>query len=210
MNPDLSAAAAAEVQRLTAARTLLRDGDTLALARLETEGTWIGIARSKLKRRLGGRRLEIWRVGFEDASGRLVESRLVVVAINEHERSTEGLALPISIRVARGFQPSEIHNIIDAATLEWRHAVAQGVASFRSARLVRETAIAASVARVCAAPIQRGLFDRREQHAHAALEEVRHRVSEALAERKASVERAAALVATAPELLLVIAGAGRT
>jgi hypothetical protein len=210
MKRDLSAAAAAEVQRLTAARTLLRDGDTLALARLETEGTWIGIARSKLKRRLGGRRLEIWRVGYEDASGRLVESRLVVLAINEHERSPEGLALPIAIRVARGFQPSEIHSIIDVATLEWRHAVARTVASFRSARLARETAIATSVARVRSAPIQRGLFDRREQHAHAALEEVRHRVSEALAERKASVERAAALVATEPELLLVIAGAGRT
>src|SRR5437868_10885624 len=89
MNSDLSAAAVAEVERLTAARTLMRDGDTLALTRLETEGPWIGIARSKLKRRLGGRRLEIWRLGYEDASGRLVESRLVVLAIHERERSPE-------------------------------------------------------------------------------------------------------------------------
>jgi len=63
---------------------------------------------------------------------------------------------------------------------------------------------------VRSAPIQTGLFDRREEHAHAALEEGRRSVSEALAERKASAQRAAALVATAPKLLLVIAGAGRT
>ena len=234
MNSDLGAAAVAEVERLTAARTLMRDGDTLALTRLETEGPWIGIARSKLKRRLGGRRLEIWRVGYEDASGRLVESRLVVLAIHERERSPERLALreslalserlaePVAESIAtpvarafqaseiRAFQASEIQAVIDSATVEWRDAVARAVASFASARLARETAIAASAARVRSAPIQTGLFDRREEHAHAALEEGRRSVSEALAERKASAQRAAALVATAPKLLLVIAGAGRT
>jgi len=234
MNSDLGAAAVAEVERLTAARTLMRDGDTLALTRLETEGPWIGIARSKLKRRLGGRRLEIWRVGYEDASGRLVESRLVVLAIHERERSPERLALreslalserlaePVAESIAtpvarafqaseiRAFQASEIQAVIDSATVEWRDAVARAVASFASARLARETAIAASAARVRSAPIQTGLFDRREEHAHAALEEGHRSVSEALAERKASAQRAAALVATAPKLLLVIAGAGRT
>jgi len=234
MNSDLSAAAVAEVERLTAARTLMRDGDTLALTRLETEGPWIGIARSKLKRRLGGRRLEIWRLGYEDASGRLVESRLVVLAIHERERSPERLALreslalserlaePVAESVAtpvarafqaseiRAFQASEIQAVIDSATVEWRDAVARAAASFASARLARETAIAASASRVRSAPVQTGLFDRREQHAHAAFEEGRRSVSEAIAERKASVQRAAALVATAPKLLLVIAGAGRT
>jgi len=234
MNSDLGAAAVAEVERLTAARTLMRDGDTLALTRLETEGPWIGIARSKLKRRLGGRRLEIWRLGYEDASGRLVESRLVVLAIHERERSPERLALreslalserlaePVAESIAtpvarafqaseiRAFQASEIQAVIDSATVEWRDAVARAVASFASARLARETAIAASAARVRSAPIQTGLFDRREEHAHAALEEGHRSVSEALAERKASAQRAAALVATAPKLLLVIAGAGRT
>ena len=234
MNSDLGAAAVAEVERLTAARTLMRDGDTLALTRLGTEGPWIGIARSKLKRRLGGRRLEIWRVGYEDASGRLVESRLVVLAIHERERSPERLALreslalserlaePVAESIAtpvarafqaseiRAFQASEIQAVIDSATVEWRDAVARAVASFASARLARETAIAASAAPVRSAPIQTGLFDRREEHAHAALEEGRRSVSEALAERKASAQRAAALVATAPKLLLVIAGAGRT
>jgi len=234
MNSDLGAAAVAEVERLTAARTLMRDGDTLALTRLETEGPWIGIARSKLKRRLGGRRLEIWRVGYEDASGGLVESRLVVLAIHERERSPERLALreslalserlaePVAESIAtpvarafqaseiRAFQASEIRAVIDSATVEWRDAVGRAVASFAAARLARETAIAASAARVRSAPIQTGLFDRREEHAHAALEEGRRSVSEALAERKASAQRAAALVATAPKLLLVIAGAGRT
>ncbi|PYQ81144.1 MAG: hypothetical protein DMG03_20710 [Acidobacteria bacterium] len=224
----------AEVERLTAARTLMRDGDTLALTRLETEGPWIGIARSKLKRRLGGRRLEIWRVGYEDASGGLVESRLVVLAIHERERSPERLALreslalserlaePVAESIAtpvarafqaseiRAFQASEIQAVIDSATVEWRDAVGRAVASFAAARLARETAIAASAARVRSAPIQTGLFDRRGEHAHAALEEGRRSVSEALAERKASAQRAAALVATAPKLLLVIAGAGRT
>ena len=181
MNSDLSAAAVAEVERLTAARTLMRDGDTLALTRLETEGPWIGIARSKLKRRLGGRRLEIWRVGYEDASGGLVESRLVVLAIHERERSPERLALreslalserlaePVAESIAtpvarafqaselRAFQASEIRAVIDSATVEWRDAVARAVASFASARLARETAIAASAARVRSAPIQTGL-----------------------------------------------------
>jgi hypothetical protein len=217
MSPDLNAAAAAEVQRLTAARMLRRDGDELALMRLEADGPWIGIARSKLKRRLARRRLEIWRVGYQDPSGRLVESRLVALAIDEHERSPARLALPTATRVARrraarvarGFQPSEIHAAIDAATIEWRDAAARAVASFASARLARETAIAASSARVRPAPFQTGLFDRREQQAHTVLEESRRTLSEALAERKGAVERAAAVVATAPELLLVIAGAGR-
>ena len=198
MSPDLSAAGAAEMQRLTAARALMRDGDAFALTRLEAEGPWIGIARPKLKRRLGGRRLEIWRVGYEDASGRLVESRLVVLAVD------------VGLDGARGFLPAEIDSVVDHATTEWRDAVVRAQSSFASTRLARETAIAASAVRVRSAPVQTGLFDRREQRAHAAIEEVRRRVSEALAERRASVERAAALVATTPELLLVIAGAGRS
>ena len=200
MTVDLRAAADAEVQRLMAARMLMRDGDALALMRLEAEGPWLGIARSKLKRRLAGRRLEIWRVGYEDASGRLVESRLVALAI----RGNHAAAAPKLEERRR-----EIHAAIDAATIAWRDAATRAVASLASARLTRETAIAASAARVRPAPVQTGLFDRREQRAHAAIEQGRRTVSEALAQRKASVERAAAVVATAPELLLVIAGAGR-
>jgi hypothetical protein len=202
MNPDLHEAAVAEVQRLTAARALMRDGDALALARLETEGPWIGIARSKLKRRLRRGRLEIWRVAYEDGSGRVLESRLVVLAVAG--------AFSTARALAEAVPASEIEPVIHLATIEWRDAVARAVASFASVRLAREAAIASSAARARSAPVQTGLFDRREQHAHAILEEVRCGVSEALAERKASIECAATLVAAAPRLLLVIAGAGRS
>jgi hypothetical protein len=190
MNPDLRTAATAEVERLKTARALIRDGDGLALARLEAGGPWIGIARPKLKRRLAGTRLEIWRAGYEDASGRIVESRLVVIAVS-------------------AARPSEIERVLEAATVDWRRDVERVVAAFASTRLARESAIAASAA-PRGTPFQTGLFDRREQREHAALEGARRAVEERLAERAASVQRANAIVATAPELLLVIAGARRS
>jgi hypothetical protein len=191
MNPDLRTAAAAEVERLQTARALIRDGDALALARLEAGGPWIGIARPKLRRRLAGTRLEIWRAGYEDASGRIVESRLVVIAVS-------------------AARPSEIARLLEAATVDWRRDVERVVAAFASTRLARESAIAASAAQTRCTPFQTGLFDRREQHEHAALEGARRAVEERLAERTASVQRANAIGATAPELLLVIAGARRS
>jgi hypothetical protein len=87
--------------------------------------------------------------------------------------------------------------------------VERTVAACAGARLRRETAIAAHAARKGASTFQAGLFDRREQHAHGALEDARRADAEQLAERTATVQRAAALAATAPELLLVIAGARR-
>ena len=79
---DLRAEAAAEVRRLARARAVFREGDDRALARLESDATWIALPRrSRLKRSLGRRVCLVWRVAFEDASGRLVESRLVAVLV---------------------------------------------------------------------------------------------------------------------------------
>ena len=194
MNRDLRAAAAAEVERLKMTRALIRDGDAVALARLESGGAWIGIARPKLKRRLAGARLEIWRVGYEDSTGRIVESCLMVLAVDERSSATA----------------SDIARVLGGATVEWRRDVGRVVAAFASAWLARESAVAASAARTRGIPFQTGLFDRREQHEHEALEDARRAVVDALAERAASVQRASTLVATAPELLLVIAGARRS
>ena len=74
---DLSAEAAAEVDRLTKARALAA-GVGLFLP----DGPLIGIARrNNVRRRLGRRVLLLWRLAYEDAGGRLVESMLVATTI---------------------------------------------------------------------------------------------------------------------------------
>ena len=76
----LRAEAESEAARLAGARLLAHDGDGDALAQLDAEGPWILVARrTALRRRLEGRVLLIWRVAYEDGSGRLAESRLIAV-----------------------------------------------------------------------------------------------------------------------------------
>ena len=80
---DLRAEANAEVGRLAMARACVRDDDHRALVQLEGHAAWIAwVRRTARRRRLGRPVWLVWRVAFEDLSGRVVESRLVPVVVD--------------------------------------------------------------------------------------------------------------------------------
>ncbi len=80
---DLRAEAAAEARRLRDARGAAARRRRSALVRLEGDAAWIAMPRrARLKREARRRMCLVWRVAFEDASGRLVESRLVPVLVD--------------------------------------------------------------------------------------------------------------------------------
>jgi hypothetical protein len=108
---DLRAEAAAEARRVSVARSMIRNGDEQALTRLEADGTWIARSRrGPLKRSLGRRICLVWRVAFEDAAGRVVESRLVPMLVEVgrtflHPRNRAGRLRSCSPRSRAGTDP---------------------------------------------------------------------------------------------------------
>ena len=77
---DLRTEAEDEARRVGFARALIQSGDEEALVQLEGEAAWIAFTRRPVVRQaLAGRICLVWRVAFEDRSGRLVEARLVSV-----------------------------------------------------------------------------------------------------------------------------------
>lgn len=163
--------AAAEVRRLAGARAMLRDGDERALLHLEGDTTWIAMPRrARLTRALGRRVCLVWRVAFEDASGRLIESRLVPVAI-EVSRLPANAERREWIRSLLRHVDGLVRARVEAECEEWRAAITRVASAFTSARLCRERDIAGPCSASAADPSQPGLFDRRierSRHAHAA------------------------------------------
>lgn len=208
----LRAEAETEAVRLADARSRTRDDDDEALAPLEAEGPWIMIARRTiLRRRLGRRALLLWRVTYEDASGRTAESRLAAIAI--HLRASP--PTPLTRAWIDGFLravDSELRAQVEAQVRGWRDAAVAAVQSFSATRLARERAIAASTRTAAVDALQPGLpdrfqpglFDRRAERlrqVHAgAIAEV-HREAAA---RLAALEQSAAIVEQPARLLLVV------
>jgi hypothetical protein len=170
---DLRVDAAAEAERLEAARALARPGDSgepgdagddLALAQLEGEGAWTIAAQSARSRRLLGRRvLLLWRIAYEDAGGRIVESHLVAIAV----RLTAA-----GVRLRRRAQIDALVSAIDRDAVEmverssdeWRIAVERTAGAFAKTRAARARAIASDhtvAGRRNPRLFQPGLFDRR-------------------------------------------------
>ena len=145
------------------------DGDDGALAQLEGDATWIAVARrSGIRQALGLRLLLVWRVGFEDAGGALVESRLFPVAV-ELSHAVCGRQRRRWIEaIVQELEP-QIRAQVDAAASDWRQAVELVVGAFTSARTARERAIAIRPAAPGADAFQPGLFDRRAERGRARL-----------------------------------------
>jgi hypothetical protein len=188
---DLSAEAAAEVDRLTKARALAA-GVGLFL----TDGPLIGIARrNNVRRRLGRRVLLLWRLAYEDAGGRLVESMLVAATIElsrgrfDVRHADWSNAVPLAVISTQG--------------LVWRESVQHTVMQFTSRRAARERAIAAAHATVTRT-FQAGLFDRRADRARVSLAQLSSESFEEMAARLKGVEAAGALTLQSPKLLLVL------
>jgi hypothetical protein len=158
---DLRVEAAAEARRLAAARALARSGDPgddAALAHLEADAAWIMTARAPaLRRALGGRALLLWRVACEDAQGRIVDSRLVAVAV----ALSGGAPLRRRAHVEALLDAVERDAVaaVDRCSDDWRLEVERGARAFAATRAARERALGAGAPRVDL--FQPGLFDRR-------------------------------------------------
>lgn len=162
---DLRADAVAEAARLAAARALVRGGDpgsagdVIALAQLDADAAWIMTARPPaLRQALGGRALAIWRVACEDAGGRIVDSRLVAIAIDvfpagvppRTRRHIEALASAIE---------REGVEIVERSSEAWRTEVERTTRAFAAARASRARGLDDDAASGDRRLIQPGLFD---------------------------------------------------
>ena len=199
---SLRAEASSEASRVADARTHTRDEDDDALAQLEADGPWIVIARRTRMRRLGRRVLLLWRVAYEDASGRVAESCLTAIAIQLRASPTRLTRAWIGA-VLRAID-SDVRAQVEADTRGWRDAASSTVQSFSATRLARERAIAAPTRATALDAFQPGLFDRRAErlrqlHAGAVADDDRDATA-----RLAALERSSAIVPQPARLLLVV------
>lgn len=205
---DLRVEAAVEARRLAEARVRLRNGDERVGTRLEGDATWITMPRrASLKRRLGGHMCLVWRVVFEDASGRFVESRLVPVILEL--RRGDGASNRADGRRARvqallRDADGAIRAQVEASCDEWRAEVIRIAEAFASARRRRVEDMESSTNERQIAS-QPGLFDRRadrSREAHASAVAEAERIA---ADRRHATEASAEIAAQPARLLLVLA-----
>lgn len=162
---DLRADAIAEAARVTRGRAVGKGGSDRDPEVLEFDGPLVAVARrSRLRRTLGGRWLLIWRVAFEDAAGRIVETSLVPMLVPIRRGRAASRRRRWIRDVLLDFQPA-LQAIADDRVATWRAAVAEAHGRFASTRAAREGAIAAMSSREPHRLFQPGLFDRRGDRA---------------------------------------------
>jgi len=162
---DLKADAIAEAARLAHARAVAAANPGGDVDHAHVEGPLVARARRcGVRQALAGRVLTIWRIAYEDPSGRIVESRLVPALV----------AVPAQTRIERRRRwirtllrgiDAPVRRFVDSAEPAWRAAAIDAAARFAAARTSRERAIAACSARERRQLFQPGLFDRRSQRA---------------------------------------------
>jgi hypothetical protein len=193
-----------EAARLRAARALAQGSDAALLARLDEDGPCIlASTRRRLRERLGGRALFVWRIVCEDACGTTAESHLMALT------ATLTSSLPVQrterdawlAAIAAALLPN-----VDAAASAWRESALETARCFSCARITRERAIAAAQ---CADPetspaFQVGLFDRRAERHRRRTQASDASALHAHAERLATAERAATLTRRPARLVLVV------
>ena len=195
---DLRTEAEDEARRVGSARALIQNGDEEALEQLEGEASWIAFTRRRLVRRaLAGRICLVWRVAFEDRSGRLVEARLVPVLADV------GRARSNQVRSWLRDVEDVIRVRVEAACDEWAESATQAVRVFAEARRAREEAIARLPQRRHG-PSQPGLFDRRLERAQQAQAAINAEADEAALDRGRSIGERVAIVRQPARLLLVL------
>jgi hypothetical protein len=204
---DLRDEAAAEVRRLANARALLRDGDQRAALLLEGDAGWLALPRrARLQRRLGGRLCLVWRVAFEDASGRLVESTLVPVIVEVRGTGGLGRARDRRVWIQSLLQDADvlIHARVDAACDAWQAEVVRVADAFSSARRRRaaDTRDAADQRHLV---LQPGLFDRRAERSREAHASAVAETGRLAADRERAIATSAEIMRRPARLLLVIA-----
>jgi hypothetical protein len=201
---DLRTEAAAEVRRLVGRRRLFRDGDDRVLVQLDEDATWIAMARrTRLKRSLGRRVCLVWRVALEDASGRLLESRIVPVLI-EVTRAPDKAERRAWIRSLLRHAHAPVLARVEAECEQWRTAATCVAGAFMSTRLCREREIAGQTPRSSNVLSQPGLFDRRADRARQAHAAAIAESEQATVERLRTVADSGAIAFRPARLLLVL------
>lgn len=205
---DLRIDAAAEARRLADARALLCNGDERAGARLEGDAAWIAMPRrASLKRRLGGRMCLVWRVVFEDASGRFVESKLLPVILELRQgngASNRAKGRRAWVQALLQDADGAIRTQVEASCDQWRAEVIRNAEAFASARR-RRAWNAAGLADQRQAASQPGLFDRRTDRARDAHASALAEAERIAAERRHAIAASAAIAQQPARLLLVLA-----
>jgi hypothetical protein len=200
---NLREAAATEAIRLAKARSLVRDGDREAFARLETDGPWITVARrTGLRRILGRRALLVWRIVYEDANGRHAQSRLIPVAVQLSTAPRRPLTRAWVDAFLRALD-AETRTAIDAEVADWDDEARTTAQSFISTRMAREQAIAAT-READRNAFQPGLFDRRAERRHRFNADDMADFNREAVDRLAVLERSATMVLRPARLLLVV------
>jgi len=160
---DLKAGAITEAARLSRSRAVANHGNNDERRASDFDRPLIARARAgDLRRALAGRHLLIWRVAYEDAGGRVVESCLVPMFVRTADRPG-GVRHHVWIRdLLRGVE-APLRSVVDEAAPAWRTAVVDVHERFASLRTARELAIAACSSREGQHMFQPGLFDRRSE-----------------------------------------------
>jgi len=186
---DLREAATEEAGRLCFARRIAVEGDAAALARLEADGAWVAIGRrSDLRRVLGPRSLVLWRVRFEDALGRTVESKLIPLLVEAKSRAGD----------------AEFRARVTAEAGSWLAEAERVIRSYAATRLAREHAVADALRRGDVTLFQGGLFDRREERARLETADIAASLDRLVTDRIRAVTDAASIRAAEPDWLLAI------
>jgi hypothetical protein len=201
---DLRADAAAEVCRATRTRTSIRDGDERALAQLEGDGPWVVRARrTNTRQALGACFVFVWRVAYEDAAGRLLESRLVPLAVE--------MPCLAGARRPRSWTKSLVRALeswsrpcVEAASAGWQQEAERTVRRLAATRSARDQAIASSTTRLDGVAYQPGLFDRRAERQRSGDAASTAEADQMAADHLAALDRLAFAQQRPPQLLLVI------
>jgi hypothetical protein len=202
---NLRAEAEDEARRVSDARALTQSGDEEALGQLEGEAAWIAFSRRPLVRRaLAGRICLLWRVAFEDQSGRCVETRLVPVLAHVGRVPLDPAPNRSNhIRTLLRDAEDVIRARVESACDEWAESATQAARAFAEARRAREEAIARLPQRPHVSS-QPGLFDRRAERAQQAQAAINDDAEAAALDRVRSIGESAAIIRQPARLLLVL------
>jgi hypothetical protein len=202
---NLRVDAEAEARRLAAARSLHRTPNERAGETVCASGPLISRARGARRRRLlAGRALFIWQVAGEDAAGRRSPAAIVAVlaSLDFQIAGPAGRSHLRSLVDAIDTNPPDAIQRVLCAT---QHEILESVRAQASARLERERAIAADLARTPpAATYQAGLFDLRSERDHQQRNAEAQHAGQLACSRVAAASAAATITALRPTLLLVL------
>lgn len=183
-------------------RNLTRARDDRELASLRSDGAWILRACTpRIRRRLGSRIILVWRIAYEDGSGRILESVLLPLAI-------EGAPVPRNRR-SRQLLIAALEGATcertEAAIAIWREAADGALQALTAARMAREQAISTSIQRRDLASYQPGLFDRRAERQQSGAAAAARNIDQGLAERFESARHFATARRRTSQLMLAVA-----